>query len=133
MFMQARHLAGYEPGALFDIGFSVRSGGTLPPPLAADKTLLLLADVPIARRFDELEELRREHLAIGGRDPSRGIQHYEDDTDLVDRGQEAAREAGDLFQQRLERLADRLHDQLLEANVIENYALRMQSAALRRY
>lgn len=133
MFMQSRQLAGYEPGALFDIAFSVRGGGKLPPPLAAENTLLLLADVPIARRLDELDEMWREQLVVASLGRRWRYQFYEDaGLEQVDRKQDATREAGDLFRQRLQDLTDRLHDQLQEANAIEYNALQMQQAALRK-
>lgn len=90
-------------------------------------------DVPIARRFDELDEMWREHLVVESRGRRWWYQFYEDaGVEEVDRKQDATREAGHLFRQRLQDLTDHLHDQLQEANVIEYNALRMEQAALKK-
>jgi hypothetical protein len=127
LFAQAHRLAAYEPQALFDLGFSVRAGGSLSPPLGAERTLLLLADIPVARRFDELDEISREERAL--------VSPYADEEarlDLTERRDAAEREAGDLFLRRLQEVVDHLAERIKQANRIEYDALGMERAALQR-
>ena len=129
LFVQARRLAGYETDALHDIGLSVLTGGSLAPPLGRDRTLLLLADVPVARRFDELDEISREEKAIAA---TAAYADEEARIRLGERREVAEREAGDSFRRRLQLVADHLAERLEQAIKIEYDALGMERAALKR-
>jgi tetratricopeptide (TPR) repeat protein len=132
-YEQLRRLAGYEPDALFDLAFSVRAGGTLPPPLAAETTLTLLADGPVARRLDELDELRREVDAMDdlGEHWARTDGGARDE--LNDRWRTAAHEAGASLQVRLQLATDRLAHLLKESVGIEYVALQREQSSLQRH
>jgi tetratricopeptide (TPR) repeat protein len=132
VFVQTKQLSRYEPDALFDVAFSVRAGGALSPPLGREQTLLLLADVPVARRFDELEELSREQAVFGSRGRIPGAALDPTEVDLLDRREAVAREAGDLFLHRLQRARDRLAGEVQEAARIEYQAIHLEQAGLRR-
>jgi tetratricopeptide (TPR) repeat protein len=110
-------LSHYEPDALFDLAFSLRSGGPVPPTLGTDQTLRLLVDLSVARRFDELDELSREEASLGP--PIRWVALRPDRVALIDRREAAAREAGELLQRRVEVLVARMVPQIKEAIGIE--------------
>jgi hypothetical protein len=133
VFLQAQRLAGYEAAALFDLGFSVRTGGALTPPLGAGRTLLLLTDVPVARRFAELDELSREEATLNALGEDWKNRNDDAPSQLYDRRGVAAFELGELLQRRLQRLVESLAEQIGEANHIEFEALQLEKASLKRW
>jgi len=119
LYQPVRRLKDYEPDALFDLAFSVRSGGALPlfGREGAEQTLRLLTDVPVARRFAELDELAREEASLG---PSqRGAALAPEYDALIDRRNAVAREAGELLQRRVQDLVPRMVQTIKEAIGIE--------------
>jgi len=128
-FAEALHAApmGRDPRRV------VRAGGALPPPLGAEEALLLLADVPVARRFDEVQELSREEAAVDALGEAwEGTHGPAAVLELTARREAAAREAGDLFRRRLQSLTDRLAEQLRESIRVEYEALQIERAAVDR-
>jgi len=118
-----RRLDRYQPDALFDVAFSVRSGGSLLPlPLGTEhteQTLRLLTDAPVARRFAELDELSREEATLGP--PKRWVALEPERVALMYRREAVAREAGALLQRRLADLAPRMVVQIKNVIGIEYY------------
>jgi len=129
LFVQAGRLAGYDLNALYDIGFSVRTGGSLAPPLGAERTLRLLADGSVARHFDELDEIAREEKAIAA---TSAYPDIEAGIDLRERRDVAEREAGDSFRRRLQLVADHLAERVEQAGRIDWDARQLEQIALRR-
>jgi len=123
LYQPMRRLKDYGPDALFDLAFSIRSGGLLPP-LGTEQTkqtLHLLTDGPVARRFAELDELAREVASLVP--PGRGVALDQAGVALTDRQKAVAQEAGELLQRRVEDLVPRMVGQIKEAIGIEYVAL----------
>jgi tetratricopeptide (TPR) repeat protein len=117
MYMEARKLLQSPPDALYNIAFSVRAGGALPAPGATEVVRALLADVPVADRFEELDEIERESArsaALGDAWVGSGEEAAVSDA-LASRRRASAQEAGEQFKRRLQRFADRLVVQIKEA------------------
>jgi len=123
LYEPVRRLDRYQPDALFDVAFSVRSGGSLLPlPLGTEhteQTLRLLTDAPVARRFAELDELSREEATLGP--PKRWVALEPERVALMYRREAVAREAGALLQRRLADLAPRMVVQIKNVIGIEYY------------
>ena len=121
MYMDARKLLLVHPDVLYAIAFSVRAGGALPPPFGSATTKLLLADVPVARRFEELDELAREETRYQALDAKwrESPQGKAVGDELGSRGWAAAHEAGEQFKRRLERLAEGLRAQITQSVRVE--------------
>lgn len=121
VFTEVKKLSLREAGALYDLAFSVRAGGALPPPLGAGPTKLLLADPPLARRFEEIDEIRREEARFKALDEQlRSSPVGEEARDaLWIRRTAAENEAGEQFRRRLQRLADALGEQIKQIIKVE--------------
>jgi tetratricopeptide (TPR) repeat protein len=110
VYMEARKLLQNPPEALYNIAFSVRAGGALPSPFATETVRVLLTDVPVARRFEELDEIKRESArsdALGAAWVGSG-EAWAVAGALESRRQAAAHEAGEQLHRRLQRLVDQL-------------------------
>ncbi|HXU06419.1 MAG TPA: hypothetical protein VN903_35930 [Polyangia bacterium] len=117
LWQPVRRLSRYQPEALFDLAFTVRNGGSVPPTLGSRETLRLLTDAPVARHFAELDELAREVASLPP--PMRWAAADQEEIALMDRQQAVAREAGELLQRRVEVLVERMVPQIKEAIGIE--------------
>jgi hypothetical protein len=89
----------------------------------------LLADVPTARRFDELDEVDRElgrfeALEAGWRSSGEGVRVR---TALWSRRYEVRLDAGELLRRRLQRLAGLLATQIKQTIHVEYEALQASS------
>jgi len=120
LFPAMKRLSSYGSNALFDLVFGFRSGGSVPSTLGSEQTLRLLTDAPVARRFDELDEIVREEASLGPLD-RRGYEPER--VALSDRQQAAAREAGELLQRRVESLVPHMVVLIKDAIGIEYTAL----------
>jgi hypothetical protein len=121
VFTQAKTLSLRETGALYELAFSVRAGGALPPPFGAGPTKLLLADPPLARRFEEIDEIRREETrfqALGEQLRSSPVGEEARDA-LWIRRTGAENEAGEQFRRRLQRLSGALGEQIKQIIKVE--------------
>ncbi len=124
LYQPVQRLKDYEPDALFDLAFSVRSGGSLPllGRAGTEQTLRLLMDAPVARRFAELDELAREEAFLAP--PMPGAALEPEGAALLDRRKAVAHEAGQLLHRRVEALAEPMVFQIKQAIGIEMTALR---------
>jgi tetratricopeptide (TPR) repeat protein len=133
LFTEAKRASFGGLGMLYAVASSVRSGSgsELPPPyeagppLGAGRVKLLLADPPVARRFDEIDELQREiakcaSLDAGWPPSSAGRKGCET---LLSRRLAAEREASEQFRHRLLRLADALGEQIKQVIKFESEVL----------
>jgi len=123
LFQPVKRLSHYEPDALFDLAFSIRSGGSLPPlgTQGTEQTLRLLTDAPVARRFAELDEVVREEATFGP--PKKWVALEPERVALMDRREAIARETGDLLQRRVEDLVPRMVGLIKQAIGIEYFVL----------
>jgi hypothetical protein len=129
LFTEAKKLATRDAGALCDIGSLMRRGGT--PTVPFDPAVLrrLLADVPVARRFDELDEVDRElgrfeALEAGWRASGEGV-HVR--SALWSRRYEVRLDAGEQLRRRLQRLAGALATQIKQTIQVQYEALQASS------
>src|SRR4029077_19656500 len=65
LFTEVKRRSLQAPDALLEVGLSVRSGGTLPPSRDARVMLPLLTQTPVARSFEEIDELESERALYG--------------------------------------------------------------------
>ena len=56
LFTEVKRRSLQPPDALLEVGLSLRSGGGFPPPHDARAMLQSLAETPVARRFEEIDE-----------------------------------------------------------------------------
>jgi tetratricopeptide (TPR) repeat protein len=132
LFTEAKKLAARDADALSDIGFGFRRGGPLVPlnpPFDPAALRRLLADVPVARRFDELEEVDRElgrfeALEAGWRASGVGVSVR---NALWTRRYEVRRQAGEQLRRRLQRFADALATQIKRNIGVEAEAFQASS------
>jgi len=129
LFTEAKKLATRDAGELGDIGSIIRRGGA--PMVPFDPAVLrqLLADVPVARRFGELDEVDRElgrfeALEAGWRASGEGVRVR---SALWSRRYEVRLDAGERLRRRLQRLADLLGKQIKQIIHVEYDALQASS------
>jgi tetratricopeptide (TPR) repeat protein len=129
LFTEAKKLATRDAEALGDIGFSIRTGGTLAAPFDPAVLRRLLADVPVARRFDEIAEVDRELRRFGALEadwrPSGGGAYVRNA--LWTRRWEVRHEAGEQLRRRLQRFAEALAAQIKQSIRVEYEALQASS------
>jgi len=125
VFTEARKLALRETGALYELAFTVRAGRALPPPFGTGPMKVLLADPPLARRFEEVDEIRREEARLQALDQrlraSRVGQEAREALGL--RRTSAESEAGAQFRRSLQRLAGALGEQIKQIIKVEYESL----------
>jgi tetratricopeptide (TPR) repeat protein len=121
LFVEAKRRIQNPPEALFDVGFSVRTGGTLPPPLDTAVMRQVLAAPPVARRFDEVDELEHERALYDALDAGwrASVLGSAVGNELASRRFAVRREAGEQLQRHLKTMADELGAQIKQTIRIE--------------
>ena len=132
LFTEAKKLASRDPDALFDIGYSIRRGGTLAPPFDAVLLRRLMADVPVARRFDEADEVEREQARLDALDSDWRASDvgHEVASALSSRRLDVRHRAGEQFRSRLEAFAGALAAQIKQNIRVEYEALEMSTSGV---
>jgi hypothetical protein len=126
LFMEIKTFLAANPddGALYARFAAVRAGKSDLPPAIADVARGLLADIALAKRFDDVDELTREltryqRLALSGAgDEGVRVEKLVSD-DLTARLAAAMTEAGALARRRMNRLTEELAQQIKRSIHIE--------------